>query len=331
MNNKVPLVSITMSTYNVETFINKSLDCIVNQTLKDVEIICIDDGSTDSTLKILNSYALKDSRLKVIGKKKNEGLAVARNQALTLARGKYIAFVDGDDLMDLSLFEKAYQKAEKTSSDIVIWDYCAFYKETEIEQLKVQSSKLKQLSNDNIEKLLQLPAFTWVKLVKTSVARALNIHFPIGLTRQDIPVHWQLLTSDLKVALLPEKLSYYRQQPNATTYKKDARLFDIAKVLDITKAYLIKSNQYKRYQNLFLKKQLNMLFGMYDIVAKKYKLEAFQLLKNRIEEEHISYINSNKPLRKQARWFYKSIEGNIVGEIQFKAWEFSRAVFRLLK
>ena len=103
-----PLVSITMSTYNVEDFIQESLNCIVNQTLKDIEIICIDDGSKDNTLSILNDYAEKDERIIVVAKPKNEGLAVARNEALALAKGKYITFVDGDDLFSLTMLEEAY-------------------------------------------------------------------------------------------------------------------------------------------------------------------------------------------------------------------------------
>lgn len=330
MTNPNPLVSITMATYNVESFIKQSLNCIVNQTLQDIEIIIIDDGSTDGTLQILQQYALQDPRITVIAKSSNQGLAVSRNEALALAKGKYITFVDGDDLMDVKLFKKAYEKAEATNSDVVIWDYCTFYNEQEITKLKAQPSQLLKLSNTNTAALLQLPAFTWIKLIKTKVAHTLNIHFPVGLTRQDIPVHWQLLTSNLKISLLPERLSYYRQQPNATTHKKDTKLFDIAKVLDITKTYLTKSNQYQLYKNVFLKQQLNMLFGMYDTVEKTLKPAAFQLLREKLQADQWYYINSTEPLRKQARWFYKAINGNFVAKIKYQIWELARIVYRFL-
>lgn len=326
-----PLVSITMATYNVESFIKQSLNCIVNQTLQDIEIIIIDDGSTDGALQILQQHALQDPRITIIAKSSNQGLAVARNEALALAKGKYIAFVDGDDLMDVNLFKKAYEKAETTNSDVVIWDYCIFYNEQEIAQLKLQPSQLLKLSNTDTAGLLQLPAFTWIKLIKTKVARTLNIHFPVGLTRQDIPVHWQLLTSNLKISLLPERLSYYRQQPNATTHKKDTKLFDIAKVLDITKTYLLNTNQYQLYKNVFLKQQLNMLFGMYDAVEKSYKPAALQIVKGKLQNDQLHYINSKKPLRVQARWFFKAIKGNFVAKIKFKGWIISRAVYRQFK
>ena len=147
-----PLVSITLSAYNVEHYIADSLDCLIKQTYSPIEIICIDDGSTDQTLSILEEYAKKDKRIKVISKK-NEGLAVARNLSLKLASGKYIIFLDGDDLFDLKMIEKAVQKAENEDADMIIWDYVVFYDKSEIKEKKKQTSALEKLNkqedNDN--------------------------------------------------------------------------------------------------------------------------------------------------------------------------------------
>ncbi|WP_158499554.1 glycosyltransferase family 2 protein [Lutibacter profundi] len=328
---KQPLVSITMSVYNVEQYLRSSLDCIVNQTLKNIEIICIDDGSTDSSLEILNQYAQNDARIKVTAKPNNEGLAVARNEALALATGKYVTFVDGDDLFDVTMLEKAYQLAESEDADMVLWDYITFWNPTEIQIKKQVPSTLLNIAETNKIALLQRPAFTWIKLIKTAVAKEINISFPKGLTRQDIPVHWQLITQLNAIALLPERLSYYRQQLQATTHKADERLFDLATVMDKTKAYLEQHKIYQTYKEEFLRQQLNVLAGMYDKVPTKLKPKALELIKERLHADQLNYIESNKPLRWQSKLFYKTLKGDILAKMKQNCWLAIRSVYRFFK
>ena len=326
-----PLVSITMSTYNVEAFIKESLDCIVNQTLKNIEIICIDDGSTDNTLAILYEYAKKDNRIKVIAKIKNEGLSVARNEALVLAKGKYIAFVDGDDLIDLNLFEKAFKLAEKNKSELVIWDYITFSHFNDIKLKKQKLSELKVISETDKVALLKRPSFSCIKMIRLDIIRLLEVSFPKGLSRQDVPVNWKLITRIDRISLLPERLYYYRQHSQATTHRTDKRLFDIATVMDIVKTYLIKSNVYETYKDEFLRQRLNLLSGMEDIIHGSLKEKALQLVLERLGEDEWSYVNSKKPLRKQSRDFYLSLQGNVLAKIRRQLWLLSRRMYRSLK
>ena len=162
-----PLVSVTMSAYNVDCFLRECLDCVVNQTLHNIEIICVNDGSTDGTLAILEEYAAQDSRIKIIDKDENEGLSVARNEALALATGKYVGFVDGDDLLDLDLFRKAYDCAEKNNSELVLWDYAVFGKESELGGNLLKASTFLATSPKDKVALLNRPAFAWTKLIRT--------------------------------------------------------------------------------------------------------------------------------------------------------------------
>jgi glycosyltransferase involved in cell wall biosynthesis len=327
-----PLVSITLAAYNIEEFIRESLDCIINQTLKDIEIICIDDGSIDNTLSILNEYAERDNRIMVVAKPKNEGLAVARNESLALAKGKYVAFIDGDDLIDLDLFRKAYELAEKEKTDMILWDYAVFYNDKDLEVNKSKPSQLGLISGNDKVSLLKRPAFTWVKLIKTSVAKELNIHFPNGLTRQDIPVHWHLITKFKKISILPEILYYYRQQPNATTYQTDERLFDLALVMDITGAFLKENNFWSLYEDTFLEIRLNLLFGMYDKADISIRAKALGILEERLGDEELRYIsNKNKPLRWQARNFYLGIGGLNYSKLKYLSWHYSRELYRKIK
>lgn len=119
MREKKPLVSILVPVYNVSRYLRQCLDSLVGQTLKEIEIICVNDGSTDSSLQILNEYAEADKRV-IIVNKPNGGLPSARNAGLDIARGKYIGFVDSDDYVDVNMFRIMYNAACINSADIVV-------------------------------------------------------------------------------------------------------------------------------------------------------------------------------------------------------------------
>lgn len=115
----MPKVSIIVPVYNVEEYIERCVNSLINQTLTDIEIILVDDSSTDSSLEICKKIALEDNRIKVIHKV-NEGAGMARNSALEIATGKYIGFVDSDDYIEPDMFKSLYEIAEKYSSDLVM-------------------------------------------------------------------------------------------------------------------------------------------------------------------------------------------------------------------
>lgn len=115
----MPKVSVIMPVYNVEPYLGRCLDSLIHQTLSDIEIVCVDDCSTDGSLRVLNEWAAKDVRIKVITSSQNGGAAVARNKGLDVAQGQYLGFVDPDDFIDLCYYEKLYNKAEETGADIV--------------------------------------------------------------------------------------------------------------------------------------------------------------------------------------------------------------------
>jgi glycosyltransferase involved in cell wall biosynthesis len=117
-----PKVSVCIPVYNVEPWLPAALDSAINQTMKDIEIICIDDGSTDGSLAILNSYAAKDSRIRVLQNGVNRGLLYARMRAILEAAGNYITWLDSDDELFLDIAEKAYAKAIATGADVVIFN-----------------------------------------------------------------------------------------------------------------------------------------------------------------------------------------------------------------
>ena len=114
-------ISVIVPVYNAEPYLRKCLDCLVSQTLKDIEIICVDDGSTDSSLNILKTFAEQENRIKII-EQEHKNAGAARNAGLDVARGKYLSFLDADDLFELDMLERAYKEAETHSTEVLIFD-----------------------------------------------------------------------------------------------------------------------------------------------------------------------------------------------------------------
>ena len=115
-----PIISIIIPVFNVEKYLHECLDSVINQTLQDIEIICVNDKSTDSSSQILESYAQQDNRVKIINKDKNEGTLLARKTAVLQAKGKYVVFVDSDDMLYSSdVLTKLYQMIQAEDVDIL--------------------------------------------------------------------------------------------------------------------------------------------------------------------------------------------------------------------
>ena len=122
-------VSVIIPVYNVEKYLRQNLESVQKQTLKDIEIICVDDGSTDSSCKIAEEFAAADSRFVVI-KQQNGGAGAARNNGLRHAKGKYLSFLDSDDFFEPDMLEKAYEKAEETKADFVVFGSDQYFEDS---------------------------------------------------------------------------------------------------------------------------------------------------------------------------------------------------------
>ena len=117
----MPKISVIVPVYNVEKFLARCLDSILGQSLRDIEVICVDDGSPDNSIEILNRYAARDSRIRIV-RQANRGLGGARNTGIEAAEGEYVGFVDSDDWIDGDFYEKLYRAAVRTGADIACAD-----------------------------------------------------------------------------------------------------------------------------------------------------------------------------------------------------------------
>ena len=294
--------------------------------------MCIDDASTDGTWEILQEYAQRDSRIRLLRQDRNQGLSVSRNRAIQEANGEYLLMLDGDDLFAPDMVEKAYTKAKETDADMVMWDYVVFYKEDDIPGLCNEPSALNDISPVNKVALLRRPAFTWVRLLKTEMLRNLGISFTPGLTKQDIPIHWKLVTTLENISLIPERLSYYRQQIGSTSNRKGKSVFSLAYVMDIVKEQLLSDGLYDTYKNEFLFWRTTCLYGMYDVVYPELKAEALELVRERFGKDEIAYIkDSNNELSGRVRNFYGMVQGNKWATMKYNGVRKVRAIYRMFK
>lgn len=216
--NAQPKVSVIIPVYNAEKYLRECLDCVTNQTLKDIEIICIDDGSVDSSPEILKEYAAKDDRI-IILQQKNQGAAPARNRGLQEAKGKYLSFIDSDDIMDLAMLQKLYDCAENTSSDIVICHFQNIEKNGNIKIASYFPEVEKQtfgvpFSPSDLDVFNLTIKAAWNKLYNRNFVIAENLAFQNLGSANDVAFVLLSLATATKICYINDVLYTYRRYAN---------------------------------------------------------------------------------------------------------------------
>jgi glycosyltransferase involved in cell wall biosynthesis len=209
-----PLISVIIPVFNVEAYLPKCLDSILCQTYENLEIIVVNDGSTDNSPQICEEYANKNSRIKVINKK-NGGLSSARNAGLNIATGKYIGFVDSDDFIEKDMYEKMLNAMLEHSANLVI---CNYFSDREI---KYPCEKSMLANADFVFRLYlkdNLQAFAWNKLYPRETFN--EIRYANGILFEDMDIFLPILEKSKKIVLLNDKLYHYIQRKNSITNSK---------------------------------------------------------------------------------------------------------------
>ena len=223
------LISIVVPIYNVEKYLKRCIDSLVNQTYENLEIILINDGSTDNSEEIIKSY--NDSRIKYF-KNKNQGIGITRNFGIEKATGKYIMFIDSDDYIDTKMCDLMIKKAIKNQLDMVI---CNFYCETDDgKQEKVEIEDFGITNLRNTPSLInQVNPSPWNKLYLTKLVKDNNIKFVENKKYEDAPFFTNYIKYAKRVALVKECLNHYMIHANSETTIRDRRCFDILDIVDI--------------------------------------------------------------------------------------------------
>ncbi len=238
----VTKVSVIIPVYNVENYLARCLDSVLGQTLKDIEIICVNDGSTDKSVEILQKYAKKDARIKVVNQKK-EGVSVARNTGIVNATGEYIAFLDSDDFVDLDFYEKLFNNIEIQKADIA----CAsIIRENEKKKTCLVDYTKVEVSHNTTEKFLLAHSpkynFVWNKLYRRKFLVNNNLKFVVGMIYEDMCFTPDVLETSGCLITVPNTYYHYWKTPNSLI-KRDSDKTRSDKLL----AYQYLSAKCKKY------------------------------------------------------------------------------------
>jgi len=214
------LISVIVPIYNVEKYLKKSIESIINQTYKNIEIILVNDGSNDSSKDICDYYREKDSRIIVIYQE-NMGLSEARNTGIEISKGEYILLIDSDDFIDKNMISILYSELKQNNADISI---CKYQKVKENEEISKKNSDKRIIINskkdlyENQEKDFDLYTVVWNKLYKKDLFK--EIRYPSGKIHEDLFVTYKLLYAAKKIVLIDEYLYAYVQRSGSIMDQK---------------------------------------------------------------------------------------------------------------
>ena len=233
-----PLVSVIVAVHNIEKYLRQCLDSLVNQTLTNIEIIVVNDASTDGSAQIINSYKSTCPNLRIINCEFNKGLASVRNIGLRAAKGQYVAFADGDDWVDVRMCEVLYRRASKDDADVVIADATVFYEDSKkfcqfFDQpiRKALGPQLKAIPFGLLSepRVLLLEPVAWTKLYRRAFLHKHAIEFEDGMNSyEDICFHFSVLLKATSISLLDDVLFFYRQnRPGQISGRTSRKIFEV--------------------------------------------------------------------------------------------------------
>lgn len=266
MNSKI---SIIVPVYNTAKYLSQCLDSLTGQTFKDIEIICVDDGSTDDSAKIIRSYEQKDDRVRYIHQE-NAGRSEARNTGLDAVKTPYLMFCDSDDWYDSTMCQKMYDAITQNDVDFA---YCGIKTEYEIPNSVTKKSdeeyyriKFNGIKNITQSTWAEIDASLCNKIFRKALLDKYHLSFPGGLVYEDFCFFFQLLTVSKKMYCLPEYLYHYRRHDGSimvNTFRQNStKSLDHIRILDKIYIFLKKNNLWSGWKNTFLDVcQVSFLFG----------------------------------------------------------------------
>ncbi len=234
------MITVVIPVYNTGTYLRRCLDSVLEQTIHDMEIICVDDGSTDDSSEVLSEYASKDSRIRVETFENNKGLSAARNWALDIARGEYIYFLDSDDWIDSDYLKEMLRNAESTGQDIVINSSWLLERENPpetVEAIKPLFVKDEPAFYSSLYLHGTFFPVVWCRLYKTKFLRDNRIRFPDVLCAEDNYFTFLSETLQKKVFIFPGPFYHYRLRSRSLSTRSDAYWWLIVNFAELYKAY----------------------------------------------------------------------------------------------
>ncbi len=299
-----PLITVIVPVYNVEQHLRKCLDSICNQTYSNLEILCINDGSTDGSAAILAEYAACDSRIRIFTQA-NSGLGAARNVGLDHAKGEWIAGVDSDDYIEPDTFEYC-RTGMVDEADVIYYGYESIFPDKGHIRPQDWEVTMKGLYQPSSTLLLNTPVMFWAKLWRRSFIENNSVRFPQRLWYEDLLVYWQLIPLAKGIYYLPNRKYKYVCRTNSIigqTLKKSEKVFDhlivLRKLLKWRKTHKLSPQlEVLDFYNTLYCHQLSMEYGPEELLG-------------RVKNDFLHLINHYGLIKKWPllRWYVGPITG----------------------
>lgn len=300
-----PKVSIIVAAYNIENYIERCLQSIINQTLRNIEIIVVNDGSTDNTLDIIKKISRIDKRITIVNQQ-NKGLIETRKIGLRKARGEYVLFIDGDDWLELNTLELLYDNATVNKSDIVIYNAFLSYDDMKQKYNNVSDNLDK---DDNIKNLLlsKILPNIWSKFIKLEFIKSNNVVFPSNISfGEDLATVLSLFIHNPQISILDEYLYHYYQRNNSITKNKNDKVLEVDRALTFIEDKLRENNIYIKYEKEFEDLVFHHLFILWFLKyvdVEEINIKLYEQYKNRKLD-----INKNKIIKNKIRSYPLSLK-----------------------
>lgn len=297
----MPKVSIIIPFHNVEEYIRQCLDSVVNQKLQDIEIICVNDASDDSSRDIVEEYRKKDDRIKIIDIETRQGQGFARNRAIEIAKGEYIGFVDSDDYIEFDMFYELYEKAKQNDDDITICqareyddmnkkiilsDYYSLFCLWDMSDKVFSASDIK-------DRLLDLNVVLWNKIYKKSYLDKIGEKFPQGYIYEDLPFFFGTFLPAEKIQIVWKNLYIYRiNRQNSTMQQFNNKILDRPDMVSLTYEKIKKFDFMLELKDKIKGWIINDLFHRYTLLKENFQREYFFKMKKVFQNLDISDIEN---------------------------------------
>ena len=280
-------VSVVIPVYNVEDYLGECLDSVINQTLTDIEVICINDGSTDKSLDILNDYASRDSRIIVIDQE-NGGHAVATNRGMSMAKGEYLYLMDSDDIVDVHALEETVKIADEKDVDFVIFQAINYYMDTDeyIEQENYSMNGLADFVGDSVfnwrdikDYVFSITVTPWSKIYRRDFIEKNDCKFPEGLVFDDNIFFWEVLFSAERITFYRKPLFKRRWHSASSTMSGNRNFFDSIEIFKLMWKTFQRFGTFDEFKDILYKKRVSTGYWRLKNIKKEFKKEYFDKYK----------------------------------------------------
>lgn len=324
-------VSVIIPVYNTEKYLRECLDSVTGQSLKDIEIICINDGSTDNSLEILKEYEKLDDRITVISQE-NSGLSITRNNGIKLANGKYIYFIDSDDYLEVTALEELFNISEEKNLDLLIFKLINFddgndkkytsdyYEMDSLMYLKDKVFSYRDIGEDVLNFAVSAPG----KFFKKELIE--DLKFPENLIFEDNLFFAEVMLNAKRVSIYDKHLYNRRIRQNSITTTHSIKFADsiiiINKIIDLAKIHGV----YEDLKYGLAKKKINMANYRYSVVDEEYKEEFFNKVHIDFENYQREYENG---ILSKLDEYYNCIFRNFITSNNYNEYDLKMELFHV--